>query len=200
MNIIGIIGSKDPRGRTARAARALLRGAGRADASWEMIFLSNLDMRRCRQCEMDGWGRCRRDGHCIMEEDDAFKEVTDKLRHADAALFATPVYFSDLSECMRAYLDRLRRVCANEAAREDGLAGKPVIGLCVAGGGGGGASRCTVALEQVLLDCGLDVVDMVPARRQNLEAKLPLLGGMGQYLVSAAPAGEAAPAGAADDD
>jgi len=182
MNIIGIIGSKDPRGRTAKAARALLRGAGRADASWEMIFLSTLDIRRCRMCDMDGWGRCRRDGHCIMEEDDAFKEVTDKLRQADAAVFATPVYYSDLSEVMRCYLDRLRRVTSNEEVREAGLAGKPVIGLCVAGGGGGGAPRCTVSLEQVLLDCEMDVVDMIPARRQNLEAKLPLLGGMGQYL------------------
>lgn len=186
MKIIGIIGSKDPRGRTATAARALLRGAGRADASYEMLFLCTMDMRRCRQCEMDGWGLCKREGHCIMEEEDSFHEVTEKLRAADAAVFATPVYFSGLSESMRAYLDRLRRICAHPNAREDRLAGKPVIGLAVAGGGGGGAPRCTVTLEQMLLDCGLDVVDMIPARRQNLEAKLPLLGGMGTWLAGKA--------------
>lgn len=186
MKIIGIIGSKDPRGRTARAARALLRGAGRADASYEMIFLPIMDIRRCRQCERDGWGRCRAEGRCIMEEEDSFQQVTEKLRNADAALFATPVYFSDLSESMRAFLDRLRRICVNPETRPDRLAGKPVIGICVAGGGGGGAPRCTVSLERVLLDCGLDVVDMIPARRQNLEAKLPLLAGMGEYLAGLA--------------
>jgi hypothetical protein len=56
------------------------------------------------------------------------------------------------------------------------------VGICVAGGGGGGAPRCTVDLERVLLDCGLDVQDMIPTRRQNLELKLRVLPLVGRWL------------------
>jgi len=187
MNIVAIIGSRSRRGQTARAAEALCMGAAGAGAKWDSVFLPELDMRRCKQCDADGWGRCMRKGLCVMEED-RFASVTERLREADAAIIATPVYFSDLSESLRAYLDRLRRICSHPEARADRLADKPVIGVCVAGGSGGGACRCTVALERVLLDCGLDVVDMIPARRQNLAAKLPLLKGVGRWLTTQAPA------------
>ena len=42
-------------------------------------------------------------------------------------------------------------------------------------GGGGGAPLCTVSLERVLQHCGFDVIDMVPARRQNLDAKVVVI-------------------------
>jgi multimeric flavodoxin WrbA len=97
-------------------------------------------------------------------------------------VFATPVYFSDLSESLRAFLDRLRRTCIHQEAGRRGLAGKPAVGICVAGGGGGGAPACAVSLEKVLATCRFDVVDMVPARRQNLDMKLGVLRATGQWL------------------
>lgn len=117
-----------------------------------------------------------------MIEDD-FAGLAEKVRGADAVVFATPVYYSDLSESMRALTDRLRRVCTHEAGRVS-IKGKPVIGLCVAGGGGGGAPACCVSLERVLGTCGFDVVDMIPVRRQNLQAKIPALKAAGQWLAS----------------
>ena len=86
-------------------------------------------------------------------------------------MFTTPVYYSDLSESLRAFLDRLRRTCTHKDGKV-GIENKPVIGVCVAGGGGGGAPACCVSLEKVLSTCGFSVVDMVPVRRQNLEAKM----------------------------
>jgi hypothetical protein len=35
-----------------------------------------------------------------------------------------------------------------------------------------------------LLTCGFDVVDMIPLRRQNLEAKLPMLELTGAWLAT----------------
>jgi hypothetical protein len=35
-----------------------------------------------------------------------------------------------------------------------------------------------------MLECGFDVVDMIPVRRQNLEFKLPLLELTGEWLAS----------------
>ena len=82
--------------------------------------------------------------------DDDFASLVERIRSSDAAVFATPVYFSDLSESMRAFLDRLRRICRHESGRA-GIEGTPAVGICVAGGGGGGAPACVVALEKVLM-------------------------------------------------
>jgi len=181
MSILLISGSRNPEGQTARAANALLEGAAAAGSAVERILLPTLRLERCRQCEDNGWGLCRREGRCIIEDD--FPEVLRRLRAAQAVVVATPVYYSDLSESLRACLDRLRRTCTHEAGRP-GITGKPVLGVCVAGGGGGGAPACCTALEKVLGTCGFDVLDMIPVRRQNLESKLELLRLTGQWLAS----------------
>lgn len=181
MKVLAISGSRNPEGQTATAANALLDGVRSAGGEGELIFLPVMKIERCRQCEDDGWGICRSEGRCIIEDD--FASLVDAIKHADAVVFATPVYFSDLSESLRAFLDRLRRTCVNENGRE-GIKGKPAVGICVAGGGGGGAPACAVSLERVLRICGLDLLDVIPVRRQNLEAKLSVLGVAGKWLAS----------------
>ena len=78
----------------------------------------------------------------------------------------------------------------HEAGKE-GISGKPAVGICVAGGGGGGAPTCAVSLEKVLSRCGLDVVDMIPARRQNLDMKVEILGITGKWLAGYVASGAA---------
>ena len=172
MKLLMLCGSRNPAGQTARAAEAFLAGAAEAGAESERIFLPPLKLERCRQCEDNGWGLCRRSGRCVIEDD--FAATVDKIRRADAVLFATPVYYSDLSESLRAFLDRLRRIGTHEAGRA-GIAGKPTAGICVAGGGGGGAPACCLALEKILATCGFDVAELTPVRRQNLPLKLEQL-------------------------
>jgi multimeric flavodoxin WrbA len=98
-------------------------------------------------------------------------------------VFGNPVYFGDLSESLKSFLDRLRRITRHEAGKA-GLTGKPAVGVCVAGGGGGGAPNCSVLMERTLGTCGFDVLDMVPVRRQNLAVKLEVLGVVGRWLVT----------------
>jgi multimeric flavodoxin WrbA len=114
---------------------------------------------------------------------DDFGVVVDKLRDADVALFATPVYYADLSESMRAFTDRLRRICTHETGRS-GIEGTPAVGICVAGGGGGGAPECCANLGKALRTRAFDVVDLIPVRRQNLEAKLAQLRLVGEWLAT----------------
>lgn len=121
--------------------------------------------------------------------DDDLGGLVGKMKQADAVIFATPVYYSDLSESLRAFTDRLRRTCTHKAGRA-AVEGKPAIGICVAGGGGGGAPACCVSLEKVLATCGFDVVDTIPVRRQNLQAKLKTLEMAGQWLASKPGAGQ----------
>ena len=181
-----ICGSRNREGQTARAADALLAGVGKAGGSAEKVFLVEHKFEHCRQCEDNGWGLCRKEGRCTIDDD--FAAIVEKIRQADCVVFATPVYYSDLSESMKAFTDRLRRICTQEPGRA-GIKGKPAVGLCVAGGGGGGASACCVSLERVMATSGFDVVDMLPARRQNLQAKLPRLELAGESLATGPSSG-----------
>jgi multimeric flavodoxin WrbA len=182
MRILMISGSRNPAGQTARAADAMLQGAADVGSAVERVFLPTQAIERCRQCDDRGWGTCKSEGRCTID-DDAFAQIVQKIRAADAVILATPVYFGDMSESMRAFTDRLRRICTHEAGRV-GIEWKPAAVLCVAGGGGGGAPTCCVSLEKVTARCGFDIVDMIPARRQNLEAKLERLRLAGAWLAT----------------
>ncbi len=182
MNALIISGSRDPDGRTAQAAAALAEGVEAERSVCETVFLPTLDLERCRQCDDDGWGDCRSEGVCVIEDD--FAQTVAAIRAADLVAFATPVYYGDLSESLRAFLDRLRRICTHENG-EHGVVGTAALGICVAGGGGGGGPKCTVSLEGVLHTIGFDVLDMVPARRQNLDLKVGVLRATGSWAVRA---------------
>lgn len=180
VTVLAILGSRNPEGQTARATAALIEGITEGGGQAQQVLLPVLKLEHCRQCEQSGWGTCRSEGKCVIEDD--FTATVQRIREADAVVFATPVYFGDLSESMRAFTDRLRRICRHEAGRQ-GIADKPAIGIAVAGGGGGGSLTCLVSLEKVLRTCGFDVVDLVPVRRQNLEMKCGVLKTTGRWFV-----------------
>lgn len=181
MKTMVICGSRNPDGRTAQAVGAVVKGMKKAGATVEQVFLPTLKIERCRQCDDGGWGLCLKEGRCVIEDD--LVGLVEKVRLADAVVWATPVYYSDVSESLRAFGDRLRRLCTRETGRLS-IKGKPAMGVCVAGGGGGGSLPCCVSLGHLLTTCGFDVVDMIPVRRQNLEAKLLPLEIAGQWLAS----------------
>jgi hypothetical protein len=157
MKTLLICGSRNPIGQTAQAALAVLKGLAKSEASTEQVFLPTLKLERCRQCDDSGWGLCRKEGRCVIDD--------------------------DLSESLRAFTDRLRRICKHEAGRAS-IRGKPMIGVCAADGSGGGSLACCASLEKVMTTCGFDVVDMIPVRRQTLQAKLQALEHAGQWLAA----------------
>ncbi len=179
MKCLILTGSRNPDGQTARIAAAVGEGLASAAADAETVYLPESDLQCCRQCDAEGWGPCRSEGRCIIEDD--FASLVAKLRDCDACVFATPVYFGSLSESMRAFLDRLRRITRHETGKA-GVTGKPAVAVCVAGGGGGGAPQCAQHMEQTLGQAGLDVVDVLPARRQNLTMKLDVARTVGRWL------------------
>jgi multimeric flavodoxin WrbA len=178
MKLLIINGSRNQSGQTGSAAAALADGARSAQCDVEMVLLPELKIERCRQCNAQGWGPCNQQKGCVIEDD--FAALAEKVGSADVLAFASPVYYGDLSESLRAFLDRLRRICTFE--KNNGIKGKAALGICVAGGGGGGATRCAASLEWALTTTGFDVIDMIPARRQNLEMKRELLRTVGAWL------------------
>ncbi len=191
MNLLVLSGSRNRQGKTARAINAIIKGTNEAGGNSECIFLTELTLERCRQCNSDGWGDCRREGHCIIDDD--FASVVEKIETADVVVFTNPVYFGDLSESMWNFFRRFRRthfirgtttdqnVSGGIPFRESSI---PAIGLCYAGGSGNGTTSCGANLERILQQCRFDVIDMILVRRQNLEVKLPMLELTGKWLVT----------------
>ena len=186
MQILILSGSRNRNGQTARAIQAITKGISEAGGQSETLFLPELSLERCRQCDPDGWGLCRHEGRCVIEDD--FSSATDKVKAADVVVFANPVYFGDLSDSMKCFLDRIRRVVffkmISGGRGASSEFAKPVIGYCYAGGSGNGTTSCSANLERILQTCGFDVVDMINARRQNLDAKIPMLELTGRWLVT----------------
>ena len=181
MKAILICGSRNPNGQTAAAAGAVLEGLSKAGVQAEKVFLPALKLEHCRQCDDNGWGLCMKEGRCIIDDD--MPGLVEKIRQSDAVVFVSPVYFSDLSESLRAFIDRLRRICMQEAGRSS-IKGKPMIGVCVAGGGGMGAPECCASLKRAANTCGFAIADMIPIKRQDLQEKLKALESAGQNLAS----------------
>ena len=69
MNAMLICGSRNPDGQTAQTADAVLRGLVKAGCSVEKVFLPTLKIEHCRQCEDNGWGLCRKEGRCVIDDD-----------------------------------------------------------------------------------------------------------------------------------
>jgi len=173
------MGSRGREGRTAKAAGAWLEGFKSAGGHADVHWLPEMAIERCRQCNDDGWGSCLSKGKCVIDDD--MQKLAAGIRESDGVFLATPVYWGELSESLRAFLDRLRRETVNKQGKK-GIEGKRAFGVCVAGGGGGAAPECAGRMERILGDCGFDLVDVVPARRQNLEMKLEILKKAGAWF------------------
>jgi NAD(P)H-dependent FMN reductase len=194
MQLLVISGSRNHEGQTARAIKAICKGYSKAGGKTECVFLPDFKLERCRQCDIDGWGPCKRTLRCVIKDD--FPALLKKIDAADVVVFANPVYFGDLTESMRTFLERLRRISFSIVPRPGGVLlnpskrtpafhlGIPAIGLCLSGGGGGGAPSCCPILENIMQRCGFDVVDMIPMRRQNIEFKIEILEITGKWLAT----------------
>ncbi|MGC9318822.1 MAG: flavodoxin family protein [Armatimonadota bacterium] len=166
MNVIALHGSPNDDGLTQSLAEAALAGAAEAGAGTELIRLTDHQIAHCGQCA-NGWFKCREEGWCVIE--DHFDEVRQKVLEADAWVLVTPVYFGDLSECVKAFTDRLRR--CNTGAKGNGLEGKPVIGVAAAGGSGRGTATCLVSLDRLFSHIGGEIADLITVTRRSAEYK-----------------------------
>lgn len=178
MKVIAIQSSPNLDGLTSSLAQAVLNGVRNEGGTVELIHLNKLNLEPCIACD-NGWGKCRDEGVCVHEDD--FQNLTDEIAKCDALVFATPVYWHDLSESAKIFLDRLRRC-------ETGLgfktfAGKKAIGIASAGGSGRGAIRALYNLEDYLRRLGFDIFDLVPVTRFSKDHKLEMLEKVGRRLI-----------------
>jgi len=178
MKVIGIQTSPNEDGLTATMAQMALDGARAAGATTEFIHLCKMNLESCRQCE-NGWGLCRREGQCIIEDD--FADVRRRMSEPDALVICTPVYFGDVSEVTKAFFDRLRR--CERSTESSQLKGTPVLSIAAAGGGGGGGPTTLVTLERYYAVLGWPVFDGLIVTRRSREYMLVAARAAGEKMV-----------------
>lgn len=182
MRIIGLNASPNEEGLTATMLAAALEGAAEAGAEVETVHLKRHNLLACLQCG-NGWGLCRQEGRCVQEDD--FAALKAQVEAADAIVISTPVYFGEVSEVAKNFLDRLRR-CAFAGPQANVLTGRPVIGIAAAGGSGGGIVSCQTILERYFGHLGLRLFDMIPVTRFTRSYKTETARAAGKAMVEAA--------------
>jgi multimeric flavodoxin WrbA len=177
MKCVAIQSSPNLSGLTAQLTQAVLTGVQSENGTIELIHLNTLNIQPCCTCDR-GWGTCREKNTCILEDD--FETVRQKITEADVAIFATPVYWHDLSESAKRFLDRLRRC---ESFAFSTFTGKKIIGITSAGGSGRGAVRALYNLEEYLRRLGFEIFDLVSVTQFSKVHKLTMLVEAGKRLV-----------------
>lgn len=169
MKVTVIWSSPNKEGLTNSAAKNIMNGLANAGAEVNEVHLNKLHIEHCLACG-NGWGKCREIGECALKDD--FAKLYYDLTKSDGIVFVSAVYWSDMTECMKAFIDRLRRC---EATKNHFLADKRCLLVACAGGTGRGTLECLHQMEQALTHMGMRAYDRIPVIRYNSEYILPAL-------------------------
>lgn len=169
MKVAIVWSSPNKEGLTNSTVKQFMKGLNNAGVEIAEVHLNTKKIEHCRACG-NGWGQCRATGKCILPDD--FSDVYNTLTEADGIVFVSAVYWSDMTECMKAFIDRLRRC---EATKNHFLAEKRCILIACAGGTGRGTLECLHQMEQALTHMGMRAYDRIPVVRYNSEYVLPTL-------------------------
>ena len=156
-------------GLTAAAKNQMMNGIAEAGVQVEEIHLNRKMLEHCRACG-NGWGTCRTKGSCVIKDD--FAEIYQALAQADGIVWVCAVYWSDMTECFKAFFDRLRRC---DAIVNHALAEKRCVLIACAGGTGRGTLECLQQMERGLTHMGMRAYDRIPVVRYNKDYILPAL-------------------------
>ena len=136
--------------------------AGKAD----VVMLSTSGINGCQVCE-DGWGICKIEHRCI-QKDDVFSKLHEEVRKADAFCFITPVYWGEVSETLKSFLDRVRRC---EFGQTGAFSNKPILLIASPGGSGNGLLTCLEQMDRFCRHVGAQIFDYIGVNRWNSDYK-----------------------------
>lgn len=177
MKILVLWSSPNKDGLTAAAKDRMIAGMAASGAEVEEIHLNRQKIEHCRACG-DGWGTCRSKGECVLKDDlaDIYKKMVD----ADGIVLVSAVYWSSMTECFKALIDRVRRM---EPFTNRFLKDKRCMLVACAGGTGRGAIECLTDMEKALTHMSMRAFDRIPVVRFNRDYMLPALEGAGKQYV-----------------
>ena len=181
MKIIIISSSPNADGLTAKCAEQALQGAKKAGAETIHVRLNSLDIGKCMACN-NGWGTCREQHYCQVEDD--FQKTHNIMAEMDGFIIITPVYWWDMSESAKAFLDRLRRCEAMKARMNNTtlMQGKPVLCVAAAGGSGNGLISCLSTMERFVDHMKGIKFDFIGVTQRSRAYKLPTINDAAEKL------------------
>lgn len=94
-------------GNSEALARAFAQGAKDAGHQVEMLSLVGKNIQFCRGCLA-----CQETGSCVIKDDSL--QINEKMLHADVIVFATPIYYYEMSGQMKTLLDRANPLFTRE--------------------------------------------------------------------------------------
>ena len=168
MRIMIVTASPNKDGLTAACGEQARLGASISGAEAVLIRLNDLAIGMCRACG-DGWGDCAERHVCRTADD--FQGIHGMMGEMDGFVLITPVYWGEMSESAKAFVDRVRRC---EALKKESryIAGKPVICVAAAGGTGNGCLSCLGTMERFVDHVKGGKFDFIGVTRKNREYKL----------------------------
>lgn len=176
MSILVIWSSPNTDGLTAAAADHIVQGIHAAGAEADVIHLNAKNVSMCRACG-NSWGTCLSQGKCVIDDD--FEEIYRAIIDCDALVLISPVYWHDISENMKALVDRMRRC---DPFTNHALVGKKCMLVACAGGTGNGAISCLRKMEAFASHLKMQPLERIPVIRFNREYMLPALRGAGEMF------------------
>lgn len=133
-NVLIISTSLRTGGNSDRLAQAFAEGASDAGHEVEKVSLAGRTIHFCRGCLV-----CQKTQKCVIKDDG--QEFADKMLRADVIVFATPIYYYEMSGQMKTLLDRANPLftaeykfrsiylLASAAEEEDSAMDRAITGL-----------------------------------------------------------------------
>lgn len=94
------------------AGKRLRRRGARRGHAVEVISLRGKNIAFCRGCLA-----CQALGRCVIDDDAV--AITEKMQHADVIVFATPIYYYEMSGQLKTLLDRANALFPSDYAFRD---------------------------------------------------------------------------------
>ncbi len=83
------------------------KGAKEAGSAVEVVSLRDLNIGFCRGCLA-----CQKSGKCVIRDD--AEALAEKMKNANALVFATPVYYYSVSGQLKTMLDRMNPIYGSD--------------------------------------------------------------------------------------
>jgi multimeric flavodoxin WrbA len=101
MKTVCVLGSPRPKGNSTKIAEHFCDKLETLGASIQTFALNKMSYKGCQACMT-----CKTKlDRCVLQDD--LTEVLDALHDADVIVMASPVYFSDVTSQMKAFIDRV---------------------------------------------------------------------------------------------
>lgn len=111
-NVLIISTSPREGSNSAMLAEEFARGAQELGNAVEIISLAGKDIRFCQGCFA-----CQKTKRCVIRDD--ADQIEQKMEHADVLVFATPIYYYEMSGQMKTMLDRGNPLFSSDYAFRD---------------------------------------------------------------------------------